>query len=143
MQFLYANPDPATKARANLLGCGWVPAVPLQFTNIATAPCVILAGAGLTVIISDAPPTTATAVAAAAVPIQSAEAAAAAAQATLQTNHDTLQQAAITAITANQTFLAVASPTTAQVASQVKALTRQINALIRIVTNQLDSTAGS
>ncbi len=143
MQFLYANPDPATKARANSLGCGWVPAVPPQFTNVATAPCVILSGAGTTVVIPDSPPTTAGAVAAAAAPIQTAEAAAAATQTTLNTNADTLRTSAVNALAANATFLAIGSPTAAQVAAQVKALTRQADALIRLVGNQLDSTAGT
>lgn len=35
------------------------------------------------------------------------------------------------ALTNNATFLAIASPTAAQVATQTKALTRQVNALIR------------
>ena len=37
------------------------------------------------------------------------------------------------AIAANVTYLAIASPTNAQVATQVRALTRQTNALMRLV----------
>ena len=37
------------------------------------------------------------------------------------------------AIAANVTYLAIASPTNAQVGTQVKALTRQVNALMRLV----------
>jgi hypothetical protein len=47
------------------------------------------------------------------------------------------------ALAANVTFLAIANPTAAQVATQSKALTRQVDALIRIVVNELDSTAGT
>lgn len=47
-------------------------------------------------------------------------------------NLATLQQRAATALTNNDAFLAVASPTTAQVTAHVKALTRQVNALIRL-----------
>ncbi len=143
MQFLYANPDPNSKARANSLGCGWVPAVPPQFTNVATAPCVILSGAGTTVVIADSPPTTAQVVATAAAPIQSSEAAVASAASTLAANAQTLQTNAANALTGNTTFLAIASPTTAQVTAQVKALTKECNAVIRLLLNQLDSTAGT
>lgn len=54
-----------------------------------------------------------------------------------------LQAKAAAALATNATFLAIASPTAAQVAAQAKALTRQIDALIRIVANQLDSTSGT
>lgn len=47
------------------------------------------------------------------------------------------------ALTVNATFLALGSLTNAQVLAQVQALTRQIDAIIRIVANQLDSTSGT
>lgn len=47
------------------------------------------------------------------------------------------------ALSGNATFLALASPTTAQAITQVKALTRQVDALIRLAANQLDSTGGT
>lgn len=37
------------------------------------------------------------------------------------------------AIASNVTYLAIASPSNAQVAAQVRALTRQVNALMRLV----------
>lgn len=37
------------------------------------------------------------------------------------------------AIASNVTYLAIASPSNAQVATQVRALTRQVNALMRLV----------
>lgn len=58
-------------------------------------------------------------------------------------NRSTLTNAAANAIANNQTFLGLASPTAAQELSQLQALTRQVNALIRLVTNDLSSTAGT
>lgn len=55
-------------------------------------------------------------------------------------NGDTLRQAARDALAANRAFLAVASPTNAQTLAQVRALTRQMNGLARLVINQLDGT---
>lgn len=59
------------------------------------------------------------------------------------TNETTLTDKAKSALTTNATFLAIASPTNAQVSAQVKALTRQVNALIRLATRTLDTTDGS
>jgi hypothetical protein len=55
-------------------------------------------------------------------------------------NKATLQQQATTARANNATYLAIASPTNAQVAAQVRALTQQNNAIIRLLTNALDAT---
>lgn len=44
-------------------------------------------------------------------------------------------QAVAAALAANQTFLGLTSPTNLQVVAQVRALTRQVNALARIVRN--------
>lgn len=57
---------------------------------------------------------------------------------TQQTNRSTIQTQAADAMAGNRTFLALASPTNAQVVAQVKALTRQNNAVIRLALNQLD-----
>jgi len=59
------------------------------------------------------------------------------------TNATDLRTKALAALTANDTFLAIASPTNAQVAAQVKALTRECNALIRLTIGQLDTTTGT
>lgn len=142
-QVLYINPDPATQARATTLGCGWMPTVPAQFKSVATAPCVILNGAGQMIVISDTPPTTNAAVATALQPILNAEAAAAAAQAVLSGNQTTLQTKAQAALAANATFLALASPTNAQIVAQVQALTKECSALIRLALGVFDSTAGT
>lgn len=55
-------------------------------------------------------------------------------------NRATLQQQAQAALAANRTFVAIASPTNAQVAAQVKALTRQNNGIIRLLLGQFDGT---
>jgi len=71
--------------------------------------------------------------------IQAEDAAAAQAAATATTNGLTLEQQAIAAIAANKVFYARASSTTAQVLAQVKALSRQNNALIRLLLKRLDA----
>lgn len=48
-------------------------------------------------------------------------------------NADQLLSKAAAALAANKTFLAISSPTNAQSISQVKALTRQVNAIIRLL----------
>ncbi len=58
-------------------------------------------------------------------------------------NLQSLQAKAQTALSTNATFLALGSPTNAQTLAQVQALTRQIDAIIRLVGNQFDSTAGT
>lgn len=54
------------------------------------------------------------------------------------TNAATIRTQAQTAMAGNKAFLAIASPTAAQVAAQVKALTRQNQALIRLALKMLD-----
>lgn len=56
-----------------------------------------------------------------------------------QANESSLHQKAAAALSANATFLALSSPTNAQNAAQVKALTRQCNALIRLAIRDLSS----
>jgi hypothetical protein len=58
-------------------------------------------------------------------------------------NEKALKDKAVTALAANQAFLDLASPTNAQVVAQVRSLTRQMNALIRLTVRQLDSTNGT
>lgn len=55
-------------------------------------------------------------------------------------NGETLRSRAQAALTANASYLAIASPTTAQNAAQIKALTQQVNAVIRLALGLLDST---
>lgn len=55
-------------------------------------------------------------------------------------NAQTLLQRAQQALANNATFLANASPTNAQIATQVKALTRQINGVIRLLAVNDTST---
>lgn len=72
-----------------------------------------------------------------------ARAAAAGPEATAETNRRALLAKAQNALTANATYLAINSPTTAQNTAQIKALTRQMNALIRLTVKALDSTSGT
>jgi hypothetical protein len=54
-----------------------------------------------------------------------------------------LRAKAAQALQANATYLALASPTNAQTLAQVQRLTREASALIRLVTDNLDSTSGT
>lgn len=58
-------------------------------------------------------------------------------------NLGTLQSRAQTALTTNATYLAIGSPSAAQVAAQVRVLTMECNGLIRLLLGQLDSTTGT
>ena len=62
---------------------------------------------------------------------------------TAATNRAALLAKVTPAIAANTTYLAIASPTVAQNTAQTKALTRQVNALLRIVGKALDATTGT
>jgi hypothetical protein len=57
-----------------------------------------------------------------------------------RTNDATLRQRAANAIQGNKDFLALTAPTNAQIVAQVKALTRQNNALIPLVLGVTAST---
>jgi hypothetical protein len=56
---------------------------------------------------------------------------------------DALRDRARAALTTNATFLALGTPTAAQNAAQVRALTRQTNALARLLLGLLDDTTGT
>lgn len=58
-------------------------------------------------------------------------------------NREALLTKATAAVVVNNAFLAVASPTNAQVVAQVRALTRQNNALIKLITNNLSDVSGT
>jgi hypothetical protein len=59
------------------------------------------------------------------------------------TNRDDLTTKATSALTANATYLAITSPSNAQVSAQVTKLTRQMDGVIRLLLNQLDDTSGT
>jgi hypothetical protein len=59
---------------------------------------------------------------------------------TAAVNADALRQAAADALATNRTYVGLATPTAAQTTAQVKALSRQVNALIRLALGQLDGT---
>jgi len=58
-------------------------------------------------------------------------------------NRATLVDEAAAALTANAKFLALTSPTNAQTLAQVKALTRENTAIIRLLLNRLDTDEGT
>lgn len=58
-------------------------------------------------------------------------------------NRATLQQRAVNALTANATYLAIATPTTAQMRDQLAAITKECSGLIRLLLNQVDTTSGT
>ncbi len=58
-------------------------------------------------------------------------------------NATTLRERVEGALTTNAAFLAIASPTNAQNAAQVKTLTRQMSGLIRLTLSRTESTEGS
>lgn len=62
---------------------------------------------------------------------------------TQSTNQAALQSKAQAALTANATYLAIGSPSNAQVSAQVTALTKEATAVIRLLLGQLDSTTGT
>lgn len=68
---------------------------------------------------------------------ENAAADARAAETAAATNAQTLRDKATAALAGNATYLALATPSNAQVAAQVKALTRQVNALIRLEVRAL------
>lgn len=74
---------------------------------------------------------------------QAAVLASQAAAVTADANATTLRTRAQAALTANATFLGLASPTNAQLVAQVQLLTKESSALIRLVLGQLDSTSGA
>lgn len=55
-------------------------------------------------------------------------------------NSQAISAAATAALSTNRAFVALASPTNAQVVAQVKALSRQNNGIIRLLLSQLDGT---
>jgi hypothetical protein len=57
-----------------------------------------------------------------------------------QDNDEAIRGQAAQALATNRTFIGLASPTNAQVVAQVKALSRQNNALIRLALGLLDGT---
>jgi hypothetical protein len=56
-----------------------------------------------------------------------------------QFNRETIEERAIAALANNAAFIDLASPTNAQAVAQVKDLSRQVNGIIRILLNRLES----
>lgn len=144
--------DADANARAAALGVPGVSAfapggVPTAYAS-APPPCVIVdsayAPSGPVLLLE---PTTATAVQQAAAAILQAETAGTASALTLASthgaNHDLLFQKARTALGNNASYLANPSVTQAQAVQQVSALTRQVNALIKVTIASLDDVLGT
>lgn len=74
---------------------------------------------------------------------EAAIAAAEAAAVAVQANQRTVEDRARAAITANNTYLAIASPTNAQVVAQVRRLTQECTALIKLALNDLADANGT
>lgn len=91
-----------------------------MFADITTAPCVRLDGAGAVFDDADSP-LTATQQAQVRIRMMTAD-----------DDQEQLCYQGLQAIAANAAFLAVGSPSSAQAVAQVQALTRQVDALIRL-----------
>lgn len=74
---------------------------------------------------------------------ENASADARAAEAARGANEATIRSRAATALAANNAFLALSSPTNAQVLAQTKVLTRENTALIKLALGLLDDTTGT
>lgn len=59
---------------------------------------------------------------------------------TAETNDRAIRDQAAQAMVGNRAYVALAAPTAAQTTAQVKALSQQMNALIRLALGQLDAT---
>lgn len=53
---------------------------------------------------------------------------------------DAIRDNARQALAGNRTYVGTATPTAAQTTAQVKALSRQVNGIIRLLLNELDGT---
>lgn len=60
-----------------------------------------------------------------------------------QANADVLLARASAALANNAVFLALAAPTNSQIGGQVRVLTREVNALIRLLLGQTDTVDGT
>lgn len=58
-------------------------------------------------------------------------------------NATTIRQRALSALNANATYLAISTPTTAQMRDQLALVTKECNGIIRLLLGQLDSTSGT
>jgi hypothetical protein len=76
-------------------------------------------------------------------PAETAQVAAEAAEQNRIANKLTIEDRAALALASNETYLAIASPSNAQNAAQIKLLTRECQGLIRLAIKALDSLNGT
>ena len=57
-----------------------------------------------------------------------------------QVNRDTITEQAVAALQSNRDFIDLTAPTNAEAVAQVKALSRQVNGIIRLILERLDGT---
>jgi hypothetical protein len=134
MRAVYVSSAPADAATAATLG------IPFELEPATVSPFALVQG---TIAFTIPAPVSPAQLAADIASVQAADATAAAAAATLATNQATITANAAAHPPAFITYLAVAVPTVAQTTAQLNALTKAVNALVYLATEQYGTTNGT